>query len=367
MKDYFFTTESVTEGHPDKVCDYISDSILDEYLEKDKNTKASIDTMITKNKIIVAGEVSSKGEVDIKSIVKNCLKEIGYDSGEKGIDYEKCKIQIEISEQSEELKNNAKKGNAGDQGMMYGFACNETESLMPFGIHYAHLLSKRLALIRKENILDYLGPDGKVQITTLYENNKPVGIKNILISTQHSDYIELARLKKDIIENVVKQVILEKLILNDIEILVNPAGKFVTGGPLADVGLTGRKIIMDTYGGYARHGGGAFSGKDATKVDRSAAYMLRYIAKNIVAKKIADRCEIQIAYSIGKEKPISLNVNTFGSCKKSDKEIIKYILNSYDLTPNGIIKELKLQEPNFKTTSNYGHFGKDNLPWERIN
>lgn len=366
MCDYLFTSESVLEGHPDKVCDYISDSILDEYIDKDKKAKVAIETMLMKDKVIVAGEVNSKEKLQIKEIVRNSLKEIGYDNSDVGIDYRNCEIETKITLQSEELRQNIEKGYASDQGFMFGFACSETEELMPFGLLYANKLAESLAKVRKENVLDYLEPDGKLQLTVKYEDDKPVSIKNILISAQHKKYVQMARMRKDIINNVIIPTIPSKYITKDTQILINPAGRFIIGGPIADVGLTGRKIVMDTYGGYARHGGGAFSGKDPSKIDRSGAYMLRYIAKNIVAKKIAKKCELQIGYSIGIEKPISMYVNTFGTSKMNEEKILNYIIKNYDLSPNGIIKKLDLQKPIYKQTTNYGHFGKKFLPWEKI-
>lgn len=302
-------------------------------MEKDSQARVAVDVMLMKNKVVVTGQVSTKEKVAIKEIVRKCLQEIGYDNALTGIDYRSCQIETNLFEQSEALKRNAQIGAAGDQGIMFGFACSETEEYMPFGIFYAHRLAERLAQVRKQNILDYLEPDGKVQITVRYEDYMPVAIDSIVLSTQHQEYVELARMKKELIANVIQPVIPEKYKKKDMEILINPAGRFIVGGPSADIGITGRKIVMDSYGGYARHGGGAFSGKDASKVDRSAAYMLRYIAKNIVAKGIAKKCELQIAYSIGVEKPIALGVNTFGTSKISDEKIIDDIFRNYDLTP----------------------------------
>ena len=373
-----FTSESVTEGHPDKLCDYISDSILDAYLEKDEHARVACETMAGKGEIFIAGEITSNAEVDIEEIVRNVIKEIGYDNENLDIDYRTCKIHINMSKQSKDIAIGVDKSledkqgeileseGAGDQGMMFGFACDQTEELMPLPITLAHKLTNRLTKVRKENIINYLRPDGKVQVTVEYENEKPIRVDTIVLSTQHNEEINLEKLKKDILEKVIKPVVPEQLLDEKTKYYINPTGRFVIGGPLGDTGLTGRKIIVDTYGGYARHGGGAFSGKDPSKVDRSAAYMARHIAKNIVANKLAKQCEIQISYAIGVAKPVSIYIDTFGTAKIPEEEIIKKIEEKFDLTPTGIINYLNLRKPIYKQTTNYGHFGKQNLPWEKI-
>ena len=373
-----FTSESVTEGHPDKLCDYISDSILDNYLSKDKNARVACETVAGKGEIFITGEITSTAEVDIENVVRQAIKEIGYDNNELDIDYRTCKITVSLSKQSPDIAlgvdksletkqgENVKSEGAGDQGLMFGFACDETEELMPLPISLAHKLARRLAEVRKNNIIDYLRPDGKVQVTVEYEDNKPIRVDTIVVSTQHTADVNLEVLKNDIKESVVKVVVPEQLLDENTRYFINPTGRFVIGGPLGDSGLTGRKIIVDTYGGYARHGGGAFSGKDATKVDRSAAYMARFVAKNVVANGYAKKCEIQFAYSIGVAKPVSIYVDTFGTNTIPEEEIVRKIENKFDLTPRGIINYLELQKPVYRETTNYGHFGKDYLAWEKI-
>ena len=373
-----FTSESVTSGHPDKLCDYISDSILDAYLEKDPNSRVAMETVASKNQIFITGEVTSNAQIDIETIVREAIKSIGYLGAEIDIDYKTCKIEYNISKQSSDIamgvnnsyedKNGLNVGSegAGDQGLMFGFACNETEELMPLPISLAHKLARRLEEVRIKNIIPNLGPDGKVQVTVEYNDNTPVRIHTIVVSTQHTDEISLVDLRQQIIHHVVDFVVPSNLLDTKTKYYINPTGRFVIGGPLGDSGLTGRKIIVDTYGGYSRHGGGAFSGKDPTKVDRSASYMARFLAKNIVANDFAEKCEIQLSYAIGVAKPISIYIDTFGTGKISDEEIVKIIKNKFDLTPRGIINYLDLQKPIYTRTTNYGHFGKSDLPWEQV-
>lgn len=366
MKKYYFTSESVTEGHPDKICDNISDTILDECLKQDRESRVAVETFVSNNNVTIAGQITTKANINIEKIVREKLKEIGYDNAKTDIDYRTCKINIDITKQSPDIALGVDVGGAGDQGIMFGYACDETPNYMPYAIYMAHKLSKRLTYVRKQGIIPYLRPDGKTQVTVEYEDEKPKRIETILISSQHLESANLDQLKKDIIENVIKKEVPENMMDENTKIYVNPTGRFVIGGPLGDTGLTGRKIIVDTYGGYARHGGGCFSGKDASKVDRSAAYMLRFIAKNIVANGYAKKCEIQVSYAIGIKEPLSIYVNTFGTGTKTDEEIVELIKQKFDLTPDGIINYLNLKEPIYEETTNYGHFGKENLPWEKI-
>lgn len=379
-----FTSESVTEGHPDKLCDYISDNILDAYLREDSKSRVACETVAGKGLVLVTGEISSKANVDIEKIVRNTIKKIGYTDENTDISYEKCKVIINVSKQSPDIALGVDKSleskigddsetaadviseGAGDQGMVFGFASDETEDFLPMPIYLAHKLSRRLTEVRKTKEIPYLRPDGKVQVTVEYEDDKPVRIDTIVVSTQHEENADLDVLKKDIKEKVINSVIEPKLLDENTKYFINPTGRFVIGGPLGDTGLTGRKIIVDTYGGFSRHGGGAFSGKDATKVDRSGSYMARYIAKNIVANGYAKKCEIQISYAIGVAKPVSIFVDTFGTGRVSDDEIIEIINKNFDLTPRGIINTLNLEEPIYAETTNYGHFGKSYLPWERV-
>ncbi len=362
-----FTSESVTEGHPDKLCDYISDSILDAYLDLDENSRVACECAAGKNAIFITGEITSKVKINIEKIARKAIKEIGY-LGKNDINYKTCKIIVNISKQSEDiaLAANDNIGGAGDQGIMFGYASDETKELMPLGIVLAHNLTRRLSEVRKNKIIKGLGPDGKSQVTVEYIKGYPKRIDTILISTQHTQNKKIEILKKEITKEVIYKVIPKDLIDKNTKVLINPTGRFVIAGPLGDSGLTGRKIIVDTYGGYARHGGGAFSGKDATKVDRSGAYMARHIAKNIVANKYAKKCEIQLSYAIGIKNPISININTFSTNTIDEEEIINKIVKTFDLTPQGIIKYLDLKKPIYTKTTNYGHFGKENLPWEKI-
>jgi len=381
MKKWLFTSESVTEGHPDKVCDAISDAILDAILEKDKDARVACETFVSTGLILVAGEITTNCYVDIPKIARKTVEEIGYTRAKYGFDAETCSVLTAINEQSPDIAMGVDKalehrGNgedeldkigAGDQGMMFGFACNETEELMPLPISLAHELSRKLASVRKDGTLKYLRPDGKTQVTIEYHDDKPVRIENIVVSTQHSPEVDLDTIKKDIKEYVIKPIVPENMIDENTKYYVNPTGRFVIGGPMGDAGLTGRKIIVDTYGGYGRHGGGAFSGKDPTKVDRSAAYAARYVAKNIVAAGLADKCEIGLAYAIGVARPLSIYVDTFGTGKISDNEIEKLVQKHFDLRPAAIIRDLDLLRPIYKAISSYGHFGRKDLdlPWEK--
>ena len=373
---HLFTSESVTEGHPDKICDYISDSILDEYLKQDKNSRVGAEVVAGKDTIFITGEISSKGKVDIEKVARDVIKEIGYDSVDKGLDYKTCKIIVNISKQSEDIALGVDKSQeqkegilksegAGDQGMMFGFACDETDNFMPLPIYLAHRLTKQLTKVRKDGTLKYLRPDGKAQVTVEYDGIRPTRVDTIVLSAQHDPDVDLNQLKEDIKEHVIDKVIPRHLLDEDTKYYINPTGRFVVGGPKGDSGLTGRKIIVDTYGGYAHHGGGAFSGKDPTKVDRSASYMARFLAKNIVANHLARECEIELAYAIGVAKPVSIYIETFGTNKVPISEI-KNRITKFDLTPKGIIDFLDLRKPIYRKTTNYGHFGKSDLPWERI-
>ncbi|WP_186575859.1 methionine adenosyltransferase [Aquibacillus kalidii] len=379
-----FTSESVTEGHPDKISDQISDAILDEILKKDPNARVACETTVTTGLVLVAGEITTSTYVDIPSIVRKTIKGIGYTRAKYGFDAETCAVLTAIDEQSPDIAGGvnqaleAREGTmtddeieaigAGDQGLMFGYANNETPELMPLPISLAHKLSKRLADVRKDSTLDYLRPDGKTQVTVEYdENDKPVRIDTIVISTQHHPEVELKQIQEDLKEHVIKPIVPEDLLDQETKYFINPTGRFVIGGPQGDAGLTGRKIIVDTYGGYARHGGGAFSGKDATKVDRSAAYAARYVAKNIVAAGLADSCEVQLAYAIGVAEPVSISINNFGTGKVSEAELVQAIRALFDLRPAGIIKMLDLRRPIYKDTAAYGHFGRTDVtfPWEQ--
>ncbi len=377
MKKYF-TSESVTEGHPDKICDQISDAVLDAILKKDKYARVACETSITTGLVLVMGEITTDATIDYQTLVRDTIREIGYDRAKYGFDCETCGVLTAIHEQSKDIamgvdnsyesktENSGEDLGAGDQGMMFGYACDETETLMPLPIYLAHNMSKRLTKVRKDGLVDYLRPDGKTQVTVEYEDDMPKRIETVVLSTQHSETVDMEKLRGDMIELVIKKEIPENMMDENTKIYVNPTGRFVVGGPMGDAGLTGRKIIVDTYGGYARHGGGAFSGKDPTKVDRSAAYAARYVAKNIVKAGLSSKCEIQLAYAIGVAKPVSVLVDTFGTNKVPQSVIESLVEKHFDLRPSAIISKFDLRRPIYKNTAAYGHFGREdlNLPWE---
>ena len=384
MDKVLFTSESVTEGHPDKICDQISDAILDALLEQDPMSRVACETCTTTGIVMVMGEISTKAYVDIQIIVRDTVREIGYTRGKYGFDADTCGVITTIDEQSSDIAMGvdkaleAKENNmtdeeidaigAGDQGMMFGFATNDTEEYMPFAISLAHKLSRLLIIVRKDGTLSYLRPDGKTQVTVEYDDGKPSRLDAVVLSTQHDPDITQEQIHEDIKREVFDKILPADMVDDETKFFINPTGRFVIGGPHGDAGLTGRKIIVDTYGGYARHGGGAFSGKDCTKVDRSAAYAARYVAKNIVAAGLADKCEIQLSYAIGVAEPTSIMVDTFGTGKKSNQELVDLIRKHFDLRPAGIIKMLDLRRPIYKQTAAYGHFGRNDLdlPWERL-
>ncbi|MCP1310470.1 methionine adenosyltransferase [Paenibacillus tyrfis] len=379
-----FTSESVTEGHPDKICDQISDSVLDAFLANDPNARVACEVSVATGLVLVIGEITSQSEyVDIQSIARQTIKDIGYTRAKYGFDSQTCAVLVSLNEQSPDIAQGVNKAlearegqmtddqieaiGAGDQGMMFGFAVNETPELMPLPISLSHQLARRLSEVRKNGTLAYLRPDGKTQVTVEYEGAKPVRVDTIVVSTQHAEEVSLEQIQADIKEHVIKPIVPAALIDDNTKYFINPTGRFVIGGPQGDAGLTGRKIIVDTYGGYARHGGGAFSGKDPTKVDRSGAYAARYVAKNIVAAGLADKCEVQLAYAIGVAKPVSISVDTFGTGKVSEEKLVEIVRKNFDLRPAGIIKMLDLRRPIYKQTAAYGHFGRTDidLPWER--
>ena len=397
---YLFTSESVTEGHPDKICDQISDAVVDAIFTKEielakagyvapdgvaadpANARVACETMVTTGLVVVTGEIRTQAYIDVDSIVRNVIREIGYTRAKYGFDADTCGVINAIHEQSPDIAQGVDNSSdyreddtdpldaigAGDQGMMFGYACNETPQLMPMPIYLAHRLSERLSKVRKDGTLDYLRPDGKTQVSVRYVDGKPTGVEKVLISTQHSEEVETEQIRRDLIENVITPVFSQEGVNWDgAEIYVNPTGRFVVGGPMGDAGLTGRKIIVDTYGGMGRHGGGAFSGKDCTKVDRSGAYAARWVAKNVVAAGLADKCEVQIAYAIGVAKPLSLMVDTFGTEKIEREDIVKAVESCFDLRPGAIIRDLDLRRPIYRATSTYGHFGREGFPWEQAN
>ena len=375
MKNYLFTSESVSEGHPDKVADLISDAILDAILEQDPIARVAAETLTSTNLVVLGGEITTTAKVDYEKVVRDTLKFIGYDNIDYGIDYKTCEVQIKYGIQSPDIAQGVDGAfddpldqGAGDQGLMFGFACSESEQLMPLPIHLAHRLVEKQSALRKQGILNWLRPDAKSQVTMKYVNGKPESIDTIVLSTQHSPEVSLKDLREAVIEEIIKPELPESLIKGEINYLINPTGRFVIGGPQGDCGLTGRKIIVDTYGGAAPHGGGAFSGKDPTKVDRSAAYAARYVAKNIVASGLADKCLVQVSYAIGVAKPTSIMIDSFGTAKLSDEELSKIVMENFDLRPKGIVNMLDLLRPIYRKTAAYGHFGRTEpeFSWEKI-
>lgn len=366
-KSFLFTSESVTEGHPDKIADQISDSILDAILEQDPKSRVACETMITTGLIVVAGEITTNAQVNFSEVARETVRHIGYDRAKYGFDCDTCSVLNALDKQSPDIAMGVDTGGAGDQGLMFGYACNETQELMPLPIQMAHTLALRLTETRKNGTLPYLRPDGKSQVTVEYKDGKPIRIETVVISTQHSQDVSTEQLREDILKHVIKESVPQELMDENTKIHINPTGRFVVGGPQGDCGLTGRKIIVDTYGGYAPHGGGAFSGKDPTKVDRSAAYMARYAAKNVVAAGLAEKCMVQLAYAIGVAEPVSLLVDTSGTGRIDDLKIASLLRETFDFTPKGIIKELDLLRPIYKKTAAYGHFGRsgEDFSWEK--
>jgi S-adenosylmethionine synthetase len=366
-KNYLFTSESVTEGHPDKIADQISDAVLDAFLAQDPMSRVACEALLTTGLVVVAGEITSKGKVNIQDLVRKTITEIGYTRAKFGFDAETCGIMESVHAQSPDISQGVDTGGAGDQGLMFGYACDETPELMPLTISLAHKLTRRLSEVRKKGILPYLRPDGKSQVTIEYKNGKPKRIHTVVISSQHAPDVTQAKIRKDIIEKVIKPVLPKKLVDSKIVYHINPTGKFVVGGPMGDTGLTGRKIIVDTYGGVGSHGGGCFSGKDPTKVDRSASYMARYVAKNIVAAGLCTEVEVQLAYAIGVPEPVSIHVDDFGTGVIHHDKLVKIIRKNFDMTPKGIVKTLNLRRPIYKKTAAYGHFGRTEpeFTWER--
>ena len=364
---YLFTSESVTEGHPDKIADQVSDAILDAVLRDDPHGRVACETLLTTGLVVIAGEITTSAKVDYPTIARETVREIGYTRAKFGFDCDTCGVITAIDTQSPDIAMGVDTGGAGDQGMMFGYACNETPELMPMPILFAHKLTRRLTDVRKEGLIDYLRPDGKSQVTIQYENRKPVRVDTVVISTQHSDEAKNEQIRDDVLEHVIRPVVPSEMIDGNTKFHINPTGRFVVGGPQGDTGLTGRKIIVDSYGGAGAHGGGAFSGKDPTKVDRSASYMARYIAKNIVAAGLADRCEVQLSYAIGIAEPISVYVDTRGTGKIDENKIAELVRSNFALTPRGIIESLNLRRPIFKKTAAYGHFGRNEpeFTWER--
>jgi S-adenosylmethionine synthetase len=366
---HLFTSESVTEGHPDKIADQISDAVLDAMLTQDKFSRVACETLVTTGLAVVAGEITTKAYVELPKLVRSVIHDIGYNDAAYGFDSQTCAVMTTLDAQSPDIAMGVNTGGAGDQGLMFGYACNETAELMPLPIMLAHKLAMRLSQVRKKGVVDYLRPDGKTQVTVEYEGDRPVRIDTVVLSTQHSHTVGQAKIKKDMLEKVILPLLPKRLVKSDkpVKFHVNPTGNFVIGGPMGDCGLTGRKIIVDTYGGMGRHGGGAFSGKDPSKVDRSACYAARWVAKNLVAAGLCDRCEVQVAYAIGVAEPVSVMVDSFGTGKVSDVKLTSLVRKHFDLTPKGIMEALKLRRPIYRKTAAYGHFGRSEFSWEQTN
>ncbi|MBI4468379.1 MAG: methionine adenosyltransferase [Acidobacteria bacterium] len=366
-KSYYFSSESVTEGHPDKIADQVSDGVLDEVLRADPHGRVACETLVTTGLVFVAGEITTQAKVDYVRVARSVIREIGYTRAKYGFDCDTCSVIVSIDTQSPDIAMGVDTGGAGDQGMMFGYACNETPELMPLPITLAHRLTRRLSEVRRSGLMPYLRPDGKSQVTVRYENDRPVYVDAVVIAAQHSDDVKSETLREDVIQHVIRHVAPAELIDSQTKFYVNPTGRFVIGGPHGDTGLTGRKIVVDTYGGAAPHGGGAFSGKDPTKVDRSAAYMARHVAKNVVAAGLAEKCLIQVAYAIGVADPVSLFINTFGTAKVDESQIVELVREAFDMTPQGIINSLDLRRPIYRATAAYGHFGRNepDFTWER--